>query len=420
MRKKNKKSKIKAIEMIKSDFNSQLGMSPSNQTKRGSAQFLWNGDDSFQSKFKIDLYRFLRDNIPLLNACIYTWVRLCSAPGEYQIISDNAKSSTIRGETILDNLSMGIHPFRFQKMAGLESLLPLLFSSLFTDGAFSGYLVLNSDQSGIEKFQPVDVSQIDSRTDSRGEKSLVIQSEKGEMKIEGEDFYYFGLNSDSNSGLGQSILSAVPFAAHIEQQLVDDMRRSTHNAGYHRLHVQITPPEKLSGESDNAYVSRVNEYFDETISMVRECGPDDNPVTWDNVKVEYIGPRNVQGVTNSWFLNHRAMIEEICAGTNLAPFMLGYSYGTTHNWAKFKYDLVMRQVLSVQRQTARFLEWMGNIELALKGFNGRCRYRFDNALSYMADEKANITKSEVDNVIKLFSAGLITKEEATLKAGELI
>ena len=114
------------------------------------------------------------------------------------------------------------------------------------------------------------------------------------------------------------------------------------------------------------------------------------------------------------------MVEEICAGTNLAPFMLGYSYGTTHNWAQFKYDLVMRQVLSVQRQTARFLEWMGNIELALKGFNCTCRYTFDNALSYMATERADIEKGRVDSVIKLFSAGLISKEEASSKAGELI
>ncbi|MFH2036715.1 MAG: hypothetical protein ABIJ45_09960 [Candidatus Zixiibacteriota bacterium] len=417
---KNNEFKIKVNDSIKTDPFSQAWLSFSGPTKRDVTQLLWSDEDYYQSKFKIDLYRFLRDNIPLLNSCIYTWARLCSAPGGYEVVPFNAADNIGCAEMILENLSTKIHPFQFQKMAGLDSLLPLLFNSLFTDGAFAGYLVLNGDQSGIDKFQPVDISHIGSRADFRGERSLVVQGENGERKIGGEDFYYFGLNSNSNTGLGQSILSAIPFVAHIEQQLIDDMRRSTHNAGYHRLHVQITPPEKLSGESDNAYVNRVNEYFDETVAMIRECGPDDNPVTWDNVKVEYIGPRNVQGVTNSWFLNHRAMIEEICAGTNLAPFMLGYSYGTTHNWAKFKFDLVMRQVLSVQRQTARFLEWLGNIELALKGFNGRCRYRFDNALSYMADERAGIEKSKVDNIIRLYTAGLITKEEATFKAGELI
>jgi hypothetical protein len=114
------------------------------------------------------------------------------------------------------------------------------------------------------------------------------------------------------------------------------------------------------------------------------------------------------------------MVEEICAGTNLAPFMLGYSYGTTHNWAQFKYDLVMRQVTSVQRQIARFLEWVGNIELALKGTDCRCHYVFDNTLSYLASDRAEIEKSKVDNLLKLYSAGLISREEAAHKAGDLI
>jgi hypothetical protein len=114
------------------------------------------------------------------------------------------------------------------------------------------------------------------------------------------------------------------------------------------------------------------------------------------------------------------MVEEICAGTNLSPFMLGYSYGTTHNWAQFKFDLVMRQVVSVQRQAARFLEWIGNIELALKGLNCRCRYVFDNRLSYQAVDAADIERTRVDNLVKLYSAGLISRDKASRKAGELL
>ena len=48
-----------------------------------------------------------------------------------------------------------------------------------------------------------------------------------------------------------------------------------------------------------------------TVSMIKTCEVDENPVTWDNVEIATIGPENVRTVTNSWFLNHRAMIEEI-------------------------------------------------------------------------------------------------------------
>jgi len=362
----------------------------------------------------------LRDSVPLLNACIWTWSRLASAPGNYEISGEISAKTEKSALESLNKMLLRIYPFSFQKMAGAESFIPMIFDQLFTDGAFAGIIRVKPDMSGIDHFEPIDSALIGSCRNARNECRLVVQAPGGEIKIKGNDFYYLGLNADIESGLGRSILGAIPFVTHIEQQLIDDMRRATHNAGYHRLHVKLAPPEKQSGESDDNYVKRANEYFDDTVSMIRDCGTDDNPVTWDNVNIEYIGPKNMQGITHSWFLNHRAMVEEICGGTGLAPFMLGYSYGTTHNWAQFKYDLVMRQVLSIQRQTARFLEWLGNIELALSGIDAVCQYRFDNSLTFMAADRAEIIRGQVDSLLKLYQTGLVTREDAIAKAGLLI
>jgi len=388
--------------------------------QKRSDRLIWRNNNYQTGKFKIDLFRFLRDNIPLLHACIWTWSRLSSAPGHFEIEPKGSVRDNEQALKCLDSLSDIIYPYPFHRLAGLESFLPLLFISLYPDGAFAGFLLLRPDGSGIERFLPVDPAYIGIIGNQPDKSKLVFQTENGERIIEGNDFYYMALDSDINNGLGKSILGSIPFVAFIQQQLISDMQRTAHNAGYHRLHIKITPPEKLSGESDDAYVGRVNSYFDDTVSMIKSCEPEDNPVTWDNVRIEYIGPGHTRAVTNSWSMNHRAMIEEICAGTNLSPFMLGYNYGTTHNWAQFKYDLVMRQVVSVQRQAARFMEWIGNVELALRGFDCMCRFRFDNRLSYQAAESAEIGRGQVDNLIKLYSAGLISKETAQVKAGELL
>jgi hypothetical protein len=220
--------------------------------------------------------------------------------------------------------------------------------------------------------------------------------------------------------LGRSIFRSIPFVAYIEQQLVDDMRRSSHNSGYHRLHVQITPPERLGGEGEKAYIERINRYFDDTVSMIKSCDVDENPVTWNNVAIQTIGPNAAKSVTNSWFFNHRAMIEEVCAGTNLAPFLLGYSYGATTTWSSFKFDMVMRQVQSVQTEVAQLLEWIGNIDLALAGYDVKCRFRFDNAFAHQANEIASVQSAKIDSILKLYSAGLINSETARIKAAELL
>jgi hypothetical protein len=345
---------------------------------------------------------------------------LSSAPGRFEIVDFDKNRNIEAAEKCLSKLCERIYPYKYHKKAGLESFFPLLFNALYTDGAFGGFLIIKPDASGVERFLPIDPGFIATAGNHPDKETLIFQTEDGEKKISGSDFYYFALDADINHGLGKSILSSIPFVAFVQQQLITDMQRTSHNAGYHRLHVKITPPEKMSGESDEAYVGRVNSYFDDTVSMIKNCEPEDNPVTWDNVQIDYVGPGHTRSVTNSWSMNYRAMIEEICAGTNLSPFMLGYNYGTTHNWAQFKYDLVMRQVVSVQRQAAKFLEWIGDVELALRGFNCRCCYRFDNRLSYRAVESAEIERTSVDNLIKLYSAGLVSKETAESKAGDLI
>jgi len=380
----------------------------------------WENGNFRSERFRVNLYRFLRDNIPLLNACIWTWSRLSSAPVKYVLTGDISEMEEERAANILDNLADKMYPYGIHKMAGLGSFLPFMFSSLYTDGAFAGFLILKADGSGVERFLPIDPAIISVSGAKNGQPKIILDTGTKQICPDGADFYYFGLNADTGGNIGKSILSSIPFVSYIQQQLIDDMRRTTHNAGYNRLHVKIKPPERQSGESDEAYVERINSYFDETVSMIKNCDPEDNPVTWDNVEIEHVGPGHSRAISNSWFMTHRAMVEEICAGTNLSPFMLGYSYGTTHNWAQFKYDLVMRQVHSVQRQAARFLEWIGNIELALHGISAECKYVFSNEFSYLAPEKVSIEKTKTENLLALFHAGLISKEIAEKKAGELI
>ena len=251
-------------------------------------------------------------------------------------------------------------------------------------------------------------------------KRYYLEFDKTRINLDRPDFYLISHSPDNNSPLGKSILRAISFVSYIEQQLVDDMRRTSHNSGYHRLHVKITPPERLSGESDQAFVERINSYFDATVEMIKSCKIEENPVTWENVSIEHIGPENVKSVTNSWFMNHRAMIEEICAGTNLAPFLLGYSFGATSTWASFKFDIVMRQIQSVQAEVAAFLQWLGNIELALHGINDSCRFEFDNSFAYKAIDESSIKTAEIDNILKLFNAGLIDITTAKNKAENLL
>ena len=73
----------------------------------------------------------------------------------------------------------------------------------------------------------------------------------------------------------------------------------------------------------------------------------------------------------------------------------------------------MRQVRAVQAQASQLLEWIGNIDLALAGIDARCRYRFDNSFAYQVKDDVAVQTSRIDNLLKLYQAGLI--DAATAK-----
>jgi hypothetical protein len=408
----------------KSSFLANAAKAPNNKRSFQTAEKIHSmlklsHGDIQSGRYRTLLYRFLTENIPVVNACIWTWVRLAAAPGSYKVVDGAGEKVEQKAAQRLALLAQRLSVNPTGNPTALVTFLTDLFNSLFRDGICAGFLTVKKDASGVDRFIPIDAVGLtweNRETNPR----LVLDHEKGSLALDRPDFYYIPFNGGVSKPLGQSILQAIPFVSYIEQQLVDDMRRTSHNSGYHRLHVKITPPERMSGESDSAYVDRINGYFDSTVSMIKSLDVADNPVTWDNVEIEHIGPDATRSITNSWFFNHRAMIEEICSGTNLSPFLLGYSYGATTTWSAFKFDLVMRQIRSVQSEVGHLLEWIGNIDLALAGLEAKCRFIFDNTLAYQATDHAAIQSSRVDNILKLYNAGLIDKDTAGEKAGELV
>jgi len=379
----------------------------------------WTHRDCETGRYRRLLYRFLVDNLPLVNACLWTWVRLSSAPGEFRIENDPGGGKGRLARDRLDSLTRLVYANPTGNRTGLSRLLPDLFVSMYRDGIFGGFVTVFADASGIDRFVPVDPVDLTTE-ETRSGPRLVFQRENKSLRLDRPDFYYLPFNACLSQPFGRSILQAIPFVAYVEQQLVDDMRRTSHNSGYHRLHVKITPPERLTGEGDKAYTDRINGYFDSTVSMIKSLDVDDNPVTWDNVAIEHSGPQNTREITNSWFMSHRAMIEDICAGTHLAPYLLGYSFGATTTWSGFKFDVVMRQVRSVQAEVSRFLEWLGNIDLALAGIDARCRFVFDNTFTYQARDNLAVETGRVDNILKLYQAGLLDKETARERVWDLL
>ena len=98
--------------------------------------------DLTSQRFRLKLYRFLTKNVPLINACVGTWVRLAASAGTYRLLPAGPSSTNDEGERRLERLKTSIYTNLFGNRVGLASLLPELFLGLFRDGIWGGFLTI--------------------------------------------------------------------------------------------------------------------------------------------------------------------------------------------------------------------------------------------------------------------------------------
>ncbi|HSH00814.1 MAG TPA: hypothetical protein VLB27_12215, partial [candidate division Zixibacteria bacterium] len=265
----------------------------------------------------IRLHRFLRDNIPLLKSVIWTWTRLAAAPQRFEFVGDPAKATIQRARAVLAALDRRIYPDRVVRHGGFDALLVQYFDALFTDGGVAGELTVLPSHKGLDRFTFIDTATLEFEQGSTGQWRLFQKQGDKRIALDSDAVYYQPLDADAGRPVGKSLLSAVGFVARVEQELVRDMHKAMRNAGYQRLHVRIRPPIPGPAESTQDYTARANQYFEDTLRSLRDFDVDDNPVTWDDVEIAHVGQVSQASSSRNWYLNHRAMIEDVAAGCGL-------------------------------------------------------------------------------------------------------
>jgi hypothetical protein len=74
--------------------------------------------------------------------------------------------------------------------------------------------------------------------------------------------------------------------------------------------------------------------------------------------------------------------------------------------------MMQREIRSVQQAAIGFLEWLANLELALKGLEVSCRIHFKNEVVYGLNDKMAAEETRIKTIIMKKEAGLIDTEEA--------
>ena len=359
-----------------------------------------------------DFYRYLRDSIPIVSAAVWTWRQLCATPQTLTLDGDEAEVK--EAWKIIEDLEQRIHANQFLRGNGINRLCADFFLELFTTGAYAGIIVPYPDGSGIDHFQQIDATRI--QWENNGRFQAYLEDERGDkIYLPRDTFFFSALGSDIKNPGGIEPLASIPFVVAVEQLMLEDMARSSHNAGNPRIHVRITPPPRFDAEGDQQYIDRINSYFDNTVNQFYKLEADENLFTWNDVEVKIVGAE--PGRSYVWKINREQVVEDVITGLKLFPWALGRSHGATKNWVQAQFNILMQIVDSVQEAGVVFADWLRTTELRMRGNLALPSHRFATNQDPFLLERRQAQDIHFKTVNSKFKEGYITREQALQELG---
>lgn len=373
---------------------------------------MWLSDPG---EFLGDFYSYVRRRVPIISNGIAAWVDLSSTGRKLQL-EGGSENHQKGAQKILDNLDKRLYEFDFEHGAGIAKLCDLFFLGIYTNGRFACELVPFADGSGIAYVALTNPFTIKFQQSETGYR--MFQRQGGSLvELPKERMFYAALDPDEANPQGISLLDSVQWVLEIKEKMLDDMAKSSHNTGYPRLHISITPPEPLPGESPSDYHARLNTEFDDTVKAFRDLNVEDNVFTWSGVNVSIVGAGPGSREQFSWAVNSERVVEEVITALHLFGWVLGYSFSTTKNWVDSQYDLLMSRVGRVRASGERFLEWIQNAELAMRGVPTRVDWTFENVRDPGELVKQRALQWRFDRVDGMVKRGYLSPSQASREMG---
>ena len=371
-----------------------------------------NNSFGYSGQNRGEFYRWLRDTVPIISTGVWTWVRLCATNLSQRI--EGSASERHRAAHVLSELDRRILEIPYGRGSGLTKLSEACFLELFTTGRFAGEAVIGKDGKSVDHFRFIDPYRVSWIHSSDGWIPYLDGDDDQGERIDPQRFFYGTLGTDISNPAGIEPLACIPFVAEVEQMMLEDMARSSHNAGTPRIQVKIARPERFGWEGDSEFVNRANSYFKDIVSEFQHLEPDDNIFTWNDVEVTVVGG---SGLRMAWRLNREQVIEDVITGLRLFPWVLGRTHGTTKNWVQSQFDLLMQMVSTYQTSGIDLVNWICAVELELQGVKANVTHYFDSHPDPFRLQKVQAEKIELENINFKVRNGYISRVQGAKEMG---
>lgn len=318
----------------------------------GSHRFDLLGNYSPTGVCNPEIYRMLREAIPIIDTAIHKIVRLT---GGFTVVSNNG-----RNQSGLDDFVRNVNAGGGGK--GLQGFIDVYLDELLTYGTSAGEIVM--DNNGINSLYNVPIRNISlKRNPDNFNEILICQTDSispAPVKYQ-ELVMYSALNPEAGSITGNSILKGLPFVSSILVKIYESIGQNWERAGNLRYAVTYNPGSDML---DRAYAKeRATQIAKEWANAMDKNSVKDFVAVGD-VQIKVIGADNQ--ILDSE-IPVKQMLEQIVAKLSVPPFMLGLSWSTTERMSSQQADALTTELEAYRRILTPVIEKICNLFLRLCG-----------------------------------------------------
>ncbi|MCI9472915.1 MAG: serine/threonine protein phosphatase [Flavonifractor sp.] len=307
---------------------------------------------------EFELYRSIREAVPVIDAAIWKLVRLAGGV--------RVRCGEAAAQEGLDRFLRQVNTGRGQR--GLQAFLDEYLDTMITCGRAVGEIVLDWRRGEIAAVLCGDPAGVEIQEGkSPLEFTLCGRGEGGTLQaLPWQELLLFTpFQPEVGSPYGVSLLRSMPFLARVLLKIYQAVGMNWERMGNVRFAVVYKP----QGEAlDGAWAQERSEQIAREWSSAMQAGKDGTVrdfVAVGDVDIQVIGADNQ--VLDSQ-VPVRQILEQLVARTGIPPFLLGLSWSATERMSAQQADMMTSEITAIRRGLTGVVEQICELWLRLHGF----------------------------------------------------
>lgn len=333
------------------------------------------------------LYRAIREALPIVDAAILKLIRLC---GGVSVVCDEP-----RAQQEMDRFVKTVPTGRGQR--GIQSFLDGYLDCMLTCGRAVGEIVPDGQGRDVAALLWCDPAAVEIREGDTPLDFVLCQRSVGEPKVLPcqELLLFTPFQPEAGNPYGVSLLRSMPFMAEILLKIYQSIGLNWERVGNVRFAVVCK-----NGEGDELYAKDRCEQVAREWSRAMQAGSQGDVrdfVAMGDVDIRVIGADNQ--VLDSE-VPVRQILEQLIARTGIPPFMLGLSWSSTERMSSQQADLMTSEITAIRRSLEPVVERVCETFLRLRGWGGSVQVEWEdiNLQDQVEEARAALYRQQADNL----------------------